>query len=175
MFNQKEYNKKYYRDNRKALKERSVNNYRNNKNARKEYRATHKEVALKARIKHRAAHPGYINNYHKQRMAQDVEYRMRFSLRTRVYQALKGIAKSKSTMKLVGCTIEFLKTHLAKQFKPKMTWKNYGEWHVDHIRPCASFDLSKPSEQLKCFNYKNLQPLWALENLSKSKRWGDKI
>jgi hypothetical protein len=48
-----------------------------------------------------------------------------------------------------------------------MNWQNYGQWHIDHIRPCASFDLKDPIEQAKCFNYTNLQPLWAKENLSK--------
>ena len=54
-----------------------------------------------------------------------------------------------------------------------MNWLNYGRhgWHVDHIRPCASFDLSKPSEQKKCFNYKNLQPLWEEDNLAKSDKY----
>jgi len=48
-----------------------------------------------------------------------------------------------------------------------MSWNNHGEWHIDHIKPCTSFDLSKLSEQKKCFHYKNLQPLWAKDNLSK--------
>jgi hypothetical protein len=50
-----------------------------------------------------------------------------------------------------------------------MSWSNYGKWHVDHIKSCASFDLSKEDEQRKCFHYTNLQPLWAEENLSKGK------
>jgi hypothetical protein len=57
-----------------------------------------------------------------------------------------------------------------KKFKPKMSWNNYGKWHIDHIKPCCSFNLSKSEEQRKCFHYSNLQPLWAKENLSKGKK-----
>ena len=67
----------------------------------------------------------------------------------------------------MGCSIEFLKEYLEKQFKSGMNWDNYGEWHVDHIIPCVSFDLSDPEQQKKCFYYTNLQPLWAIENLEK--------
>jgi len=48
-----------------------------------------------------------------------------------------------------------------------MTRENHGKWHLDHVRPCASFDLTKPEEQEKCFHYSNYQPLWAEQNLSK--------
>ena len=51
-----------------------------------------------------------------------------------------------------------------------MTWKNHGIWHVDHIRPCASFDLTKDEEQRECFHYKNLQPLWGPDNLAKGSK-----
>ena len=105
---------------------------------------------------------------------------MEHILRSRLCSALKGKTKSKSTLKLLGFTILKLKQHLENQFKKGMNWSNYGngwygmgmeEWHIDHIRPCASFDLSKPEEQHKCFNYTNLQPLWAKENLEKHIKW----
>lgn len=51
-----------------------------------------------------------------------------------------------------------------------MSWDNYGERHVDHIKPCAKFDLSKPDEQRACFHYTNLQPLWAKDNIAKGCR-----
>jgi hypothetical protein len=54
-----------------------------------------------------------------------------------------------------------------------MTWENHGRygWHIDHIRPCASFDLADPEQQRKCFHYTNLQPLWASENMRKGDKW----
>jgi len=98
---------------------------------------------------------------------ENVNYKLLELMRGRIYKALKGLVKSRATRILIGCSIEKLKRHLEKQFKRGMTWNNYGRWHVDHIVPCCSFDLSKHKEQHKCFNYKNLQPLWAKENLSK--------
>jgi len=93
-------------------------------------------------------------------------------LRSRINQALRTKAKkSAHTIELVGTTIVHLKEHLENQFKPGMTWENHGfrGWHCDHIRPLASFDLIKPEEQKKAFHYTNLQPLWAKDNLRKSK------
>jgi len=49
-----------------------------------------------------------------------------------------------------------------------MLWSNYGEWHIDHIKPLASFDLSDRKQLLEACHYTNLQPLWAQDNLSKS-------
>ena len=52
------------------------------------------------------------------------------------------------------------------------TWENHGEWHIDHITPLSSFDLSKREQLLTACNYANLQPLWADENYAKSDRVG---
>ena len=73
---------------------------------------------------------------------------------------------------VVGYALDELKKHLEKQFANNMTWENYGRngWHIDHIRPCASFDLSEPAQQRECFHYSNLQPLWAKDNLAKGKK-----
>jgi len=91
------------------------------------------------------------------------------NLRSRIWAVLKNNVKSTHTVKLIGCSLKELKQHLQTQFKKGMNWKNYGKWHVDHIIGCCNFDLSKPEEQRKCFNYRNLQPLWAIENWSKKK------
>jgi len=79
--------------------------------------------------------------------------------------------KSGSTLDLLNCTVEYLKLHLSSQFKEGMTWDNHGEWHIDHIRPCCSFDLSIEANQYICFNYSNLQPLWREDNWSKGGRY----
>ena len=106
------------------------------------------------------------------RLKTDYNFKMKHQLGTRIRKALGGYnKKSKKTVGLLGCTIEEFWIHLEKSFKPGMTRENYGKWHVDHIRPCASFDLSKPEEQAKCFHYTNLQALWAHENLCKGAKY----
>jgi AraC-like DNA-binding protein len=87
---------------------------------------------------------------------------------SRIWSAMKKQSvNARGSFKLVGCSPEELRQHIEKQFEPGMSFENYGEWHVDHIRPCASFDLSKADQMSECFNWRNLQPLWAFENISK--------
>tara|TARA_R100000231_G_scaffold138321_1_gene116422 strand:- start:176 stop:1045 length:870 start_codon:yes stop_codon:yes gene_type:complete len=91
------------------------------------------------------------------------------SLRCRLHTALKAykISKCNSATKLLGISIPKFMEYFESKFTNGMSWDNYGKWHIDHIVPCASFDLTKESEQKKCFHYTNLQPLWAHDNLSK--------
>jgi len=67
-----------------------------------------------------------------------------------------------------GCSADFMRAHIEKQFTKGMTWENYGEWHIDHIMPCAQFDLSNQMHADICFNWQNLRPLWAKDNAAKS-------
>lgn len=110
--------------------------------------------------------------YHAKRKKTDVYYCLKRVLRGRVNVALKRAKASKkvSAIESVGCTTKFLKSYLETRFQPGMTWDNYGlEWHIDHVKPLASFDLSKKSQQMKANHYTNLQPLWALDNIVKGK------
>jgi hypothetical protein len=106
----------------------------------------------------------------RERRKRDPNFKLRCVMQSRLGFALKSKKASKqdSTMSLVGCSIEELWQHLEKQFKPGMTRENHGEWHVDHIKPCAKFNLLDPDEQRACFHYTNLQPLWAAENWKKN-------
>jgi len=135
--------KRWYNDNIKYFKE-----YRfNNKDYMKEYQ----------------------NQYQKERMAKDPGFKILRNLRNRLYKVLKnaGATKSSTTMDLVGCTTNKLLKHFESKFQEGMTWQNQGLWEIDHIIPCASFDLSDPSQQRECFHYTNLQPLWSQDNKSK--------
>lgn len=89
------------------------------------------------------------------------------TIRARVYECLKKNYRSVKTEVVIGITFRELKVYLEQMFREGMTWGNYGEWHIDHIIPISSFDLSKEEEQKKAFHYTNLQPLWAKENLQK--------
>lgn len=109
-----------------------------------------------------------VIDYTKNKLRKNNIYRLEMNLRHRIYLALKGNTKLEPTMKLVGCNPEQLKNYLESKFKLGMSWDNYGKWHVDHIKPCAKFDLSKSEQQRDCFHYSNLQPLWAIDNLTKS-------
>lgn len=99
-------------------------------------------------------------------------YAIAAKLRSRINGAIKAqfARKSASTINLIGCSIETLKAHLQSQFEDGMNWENYGQWHIDHILPCASFDLTRPEEQRNCFRFTNLQPLWGVDNLRKGSR-----
>jgi hypothetical protein len=108
-----------------------------------------------------------LNQYRANKAKNDPIFKLIQNQRRRIRQALKEMKKTKSTLKLLGCSATELWNHLEKQFKSKMTRKNYGKWHVDHIRPCASFDLTNPKQQQICFHYTNLQPLWAIDNIKK--------
>lgn len=113
------------------------------------------------------------NRRYNERYRSEPHFRIGVSLRKRMTLALKarGTRKSLRLAELIGCPISELATYLEKKFKPGMTWDNYGKWHIDHIRPCASFDLTDVLEQKRCFHFSNLQPLWASDNIRKSDRF----
>ena len=165
--------KTYYQTNRekanaKAKKWAQTNRERVNANNRKYYQNNRekKRASLRKRSKRPEAKKRR-NARLKKRYHTDPQYRLACNLRSRVHDALKGKNKSASTMAMLGCSYTHVMEHLEKQFQPGMTWENQGEWHADHMMPCASFDLTDPEQQRRCFHYTNLQPMWASENISK--------
>lgn len=127
------------------------------------------------RDKNRERDRAYRRTYDRERNNVDPQYKLRGRLTSLVGSALKKQAGTKAakTMDLIGCTVAELMEHLEYQFDEGMNWENRGRegWHVDHIRPCMSFDLTDPEQQKTAFNWRNLQPLWGKENISKSDRY----
>ena len=168
----KKYKKAYRLKNKEKLKEqmrlyRLKHKERDRKYA-KEYRLKNKDKIKKRMKAYRIRSRKKIAQYVRERRQKDIRFKIVVNLRHRANMALRGTVKSKKTMKLLGTSIDNFWSHLESKFKPGMTRNNYGKrWHIDHIIPCASFDLTKPEEQFKCFHYTNLQPLWAKENLKK--------
>jgi hypothetical protein len=156
------YRKQYYQKNRQRELERH----------KKEYKTIKRQEYIKNyNLKNRKRRTEWQRNYLKNPINKLINY-----CRKRISYVLKTNKKSSKTMELIGCSIVQLKQHLENQFTKGMSWLNYGsgwygkgkeQWHIDHIRPCSSFDLSDPEQQKIAFHYSNLQPLWAEDNLKK--------
>ena len=159
---QKEYDHKYYLE------------HKTEKNAySKEY---NKSDEFKLYLKqyqeaHRAEINSYQNDYNKERRKIDENFRLSHNLRVRLKSAIKNNQKSGNTVELLGCSVSEFKLYLQSKFTPEMSWDNYGSyWEIDHILPCASFDLSNEKDQKTCFHWTNMQPLEKNENRVKSDR-----
>lgn len=153
----REYVRKHREKNSEKIKIKE-NSLENIDKRKKRYQKNKKKLLIKQ------------NERHNNRYRSDLKYRLRCILRSRFRFALKGNFKSGSAVRDLGCSIEQLKLHLESKFQPGMTWENYGQWHIDHIQPLSSFDLTD-LEQIKiACHYTNLQPLWAVDNLRKSSK-----
>lgn len=120
------------------------------------------------RDKNREYFRKHQREYKANRRKIDDNFKITSNLRNRIRKALKGINKSKKTQELLGCDIMQFKKYIKSKFKKGMTWKNYGEWELDHIKPCCSFDLTNLDQQKLCFHYSNIQPLWKKEHREKT-------
>ena len=168
----------YYQKNKDKIIARTKKWAENNKDKVKEYKKLyklrHREKILKDNReyfkKNKDKKLKYQNNYRNKRYKTDIGFKLKALLRRRLNNALNKNYKSGSAIKDLGCSIPELKEHLEKQFKNGMNWENWGYdgWHIDHIKPLSSFDLSDRKQFLEANHYTNLQPLWREDNLKKS-------
>ena len=121
----------------------------------------------------RNARRSIINARRRERVMTDPAHAMLNRCRARIYKALKKNSKAASTKELTGLTAKELKSYVESKFKEGMTWENRSEWHLDHRVPCTAFDFSNVEQQRICFWYKNLQPMWAKDNLQKSNTYDE--
>lgn len=127
----------------------------------------HKEDQKKFRMRHSKE----IAIKRRQKYDSNIQVKLQHDLRTIIRKAVKLQSKNhhkcSHTKNLMGCDINFFKLHIESQFLEGMSWSNHTTWHLDHIVPCKYFDLTKPEHQYICFNYRNIRPLWAKDNLAK--------
>lgn len=130
-----------------------------------------KKVIIEKQIQYKKSKKGkkIISRYEYLKRRSDPCYRIATILRSRLNKLIRDGVKVGSAVKDLGCSIENLKEYLESKFKPGMSWNNYGikGWHIDHIKPLSSFDLTNRDEFLQACHYTNLQPLWWYENLAK--------
>ncbi|MDO8604015.1 MAG: hypothetical protein Q7K40_01215 [bacterium] len=146
----RDYNKLYYEQNKNKIKERSTMWHKNNKEAVRIIR----------------------NKYKRKKYQSDILYQIETNMRNRINTALHlRHKKPKKTLYLLGVdSVQTLKEHIESRFLPGMSWENKKMWHIDHIIPIAFYDLKNEEQLLAAFNYLNLQPLWATENMRKNSR-----
>ena len=159
-----EYSKKY----------KEKNSDKNVLNKKKWYKAN-KDKVLRYQREYYKENQQYIVNrvviYRRKRLQSDPVFKLKKNIRHRLSKILKTNV-SAVAFGFLGCSVEELKKHLESKFQPDMSWDNYGfyGWHVDHIKPLSSFDLTDPEQLKKACHYSNLQPLWAKDNFKKNNR-----
>lgn len=173
---QKIYEKEWMREVRSVKKDRTWANHPvvQNWNSMKKYYAdpeAHNKRCREYVKNNRDKVNAYMRKYTPKYFKENPSAKIAQNLRVRLINALKAqLAGKQVSATDCGCSMDFLVKYLEQRFEPGMTWDNYGlyGWHIDHIKPCASFDLTKKSEQKKCCHYTNLQPMWAEDNIRKS-------
>jgi hypothetical protein len=153
-----QYQTEYYKSNRCIVRKKQSVYYKKNscvicKNV-KRYKTTHKRQR---------------NLRERERLKTDMQYKMAKRLRSRLRCAVKGDRSSSLAVEYLGCSIDSFIQHIESLFIDGMNWDNwsYEGWHLDHIKPIASFDLTIDSQIREACHYTNLRPLWAKENLQK--------
>jgi hypothetical protein len=151
---------KYEQENRDYLHMKKLEYSHSHKNEKAEYDRLYRKLN-KEKIRK------YKENW-TDKNKNSPAFKIKRNLRRRIHHCIKG-QRSAHTMDLLGCEIEQFLKHLESKFMNGMSWENYGSyWHVDHIKPCCSFNLENLDDQRICFHYTNMQPLLAEENLKKS-------
>lgn len=185
----RQYHKEHYKEQYERRKLKGTLYYQKHKEKKKLYDKTYNKDHKKERLEYykkynkstkmikwykeyRIKNKKRINEYRKNRRGIDLNFKIKGCLRTRFYMALKNNYKSGSAVKDLGCTIDYFKSYIESKFKEGMTWDNHGRtgWHLDHIIPLDSFNLSNRNECIKALHYTNYQPLWYYDNISKKNK-----
>lgn len=150
------YMKEYFLQNKDKLKQSGAEYYKKNRERSKELTA-----------KWARENKDKINANHHRKWKTDPQYRLSCLLHSRLTKAIRRNTKRGSAVDDLGCSVAELKVQLESQFQDGMSWENQGQWHIDHVKPLASFDLADREQFLEAVHHTNLQPLWERDNLIK--------
>jgi hypothetical protein len=173
------YKKEKYKQDSSGVKETLRKYKEKNPNYLKEYRKENREKLLQQMKgyyqKNSEKLKEDMKNYQRERKKTDILFNIQSRMRCRLYHFLdkKGVTKKSKTFEIIGCSPEFLKEYLEKQFKGGMCWDNRNEWHIDHIIPLSSAKTEEDIYRLSY--YTNLQPLWTEDNIRKGNKILEKI
>ena len=118
-------------------------------------------------LEYRAQQRALTIDGRRRRLATDPYARLVHNLRGRIKATIVHGCKKGKALAYLSESVDFYRDHLTSLLQPDMTWDNYGEWHIDHIRPLASFDLTDQDQIRLAWHWTNLQPLWGPDNSSK--------
>jgi len=130
-----------------------------------------KDKVNKDNRKYRGNNREKKREYDRKRRQTDTYFRVVCNLRTRFCNAIRSEQKVGSAVRDLGCSIPEFKEYIETKFEPGMSWENWGPktWHIDHIKPLASYDLTNREQFLEAVHYSNYQPLWKEDHYKKTK------
>ena len=166
--------KQYNIDNYEKIKERKKEYYLSNKEEiskkQKEYRLKNSDKLLDQKKEYYKNNKESRNVYQKNKRLNDPLFKLRNSISSLILISIKkiGYSKNSKTYEILGCSYEEFKIHLENQFTEGMTWKNQGQWHMDHIYPVSL--ATDENHLIKLNHYTNFQPLWAEDNIKKGNK-----
>jgi len=164
------YQKAYYQKNKEKIKARSRLRDKLLRATSKEFVEMRKQTNKVWYRKNRKKRIKQIQVWKDAKREKDPIYRLRHNISSLLRMSLKnrGYSKKSRTHSILGCSFEFFASYIEEKFQEGMTWKNYGEWQLDHIVPVS---LGEMEEEIITLNHHtNFQPLWKRENIRKTNK-----
>lgn len=168
---------KQWRDNNPDKARSACSNWQKNNRdvANEKYRRWYSKSGAEYHSGWRDRNRERLNEYNNIRRSDSLR-RIHHATSSRIRAGLLSMNRKKTekSFDLLEYSPADLKRHLESLFVDGMSWDNYGEWHIDHIRPLASYknDARETDVIVKeAWSLSNLQPLWAVDNIKKGAKW----
>ena len=105
----------------------------------------------------------------RERYSESIEFKASVAARNMLKRVLRqgGRKKHGGSYEMLGYSREDLMDRMESLFSIDMSWENYGDWHIDHIKPVSWFIKNGITNPAEINALDNLQPLWAQDNYKK--------